>query len=109
MPSARLNWTYDDTEQQFTTPAGRVITLREIATLIQDAAECRHDLSGPWSGWKIRGRTMIPPHASKNTARLTPENLAAFLRWASPIRVDTGPSKRQAAPVALRLAYSSNR
>jgi hypothetical protein len=32
----RVNWKYDNDLQQFTTPTGRVVTLREIAQLLQD-------------------------------------------------------------------------
>lgn len=109
MPLRRLNWTYNDEQQHFETPSGRIVTLRDIAAMLHDQAEGRIDLGGAWSGWRIRGRELIPPRATGNGPRLTPDNLAAFLRWASPIRVDNAPSTRQAGPVRLTLAYSSNR
>lgn len=45
MPRRRLNWTYDDEKQQFTTPTGRTITLHEIAGLIHDKSECSRHLN----------------------------------------------------------------
>ena len=81
----RLNWQYDNDKQEFLTPSGRRISLREIAGTLHDLAECRIDLQGPWSGWRIRGNELIPP-SGQARARFKPHNLAAFLRWASPQR-----------------------
>lgn len=57
----RLNWLYDNELEQFTTPAGRVVTLHEIAQLLQDHVTCHFDFAGPWSGWQMRGAVLIPP------------------------------------------------
>ncbi|MGN6234953.1 hypothetical protein [Dyella sp.] len=90
MPRRRLNWTWNDEKQEFTTPAGRRVSLVEIAALVQGRAECWHDFEGEWSGWRMRGRQLIPPHGTKNGPRMTPENLAAFVRWASPLAACPG-------------------
>lgn len=108
MPRRRLNWTYDDDKQQFTTPTGRLITLHEIAGLIQDRAECRVDLEGPWAGWRIRGPALIPPRGSIKGVHLKPHNLAAFLRWAAPPTAnDSSPSIAQVAHWRPAAAYTS--
>jgi hypothetical protein len=37
----RLNWVYDDAQQEFKTPSGRVISLEEIAQAIYDGSTQR--------------------------------------------------------------------
>lgn len=92
MPRKRLNWQYDDEKQEFTTPSGRRISLHEIAGMLHDRAECRFDFAGPWTGWRMRGAALIPPHNTIRTAHLKPHNLAAFLRWAMPATLAEGGS-----------------
>jgi hypothetical protein len=77
----RLNWHYDDEIQQFTTPSGRTITLREIAALLQNQLECWHDFHGPWTGWRMRGNRLIPPGQSYGKNHMAPHNTGAFIRW----------------------------
>jgi hypothetical protein len=77
----RLNWMYDNDLQQFTTPNGRTVTLHEIAQLLQDQAESRHDLAGPWTGWRIRQNRLIAPGTKFRESDITPTNLRAFARW----------------------------
>ena len=88
----RLNWAYDDCRQEFATPAGRVISLYEIATMLQDQLACHHDFHGPWAGWKMRGDTLIPPRSNPRGPRLKPHNAAAFARWV------TGEDRNVGAP-----------
>jgi hypothetical protein len=77
----RLNWIYDNDLQQFTTPSGQVVTLLQIAQLMQDQVNCRHDFVGPWTGWRIRQNRLIPPNKTYRSSQITPENLRAFSRW----------------------------
>lgn len=77
----RLNWIYDNDLQQFTTPTGQTITLQSIAQMLQDQIESRHDLAGPWMGWRIRQNRLIPPGEIYRTSQITPNNLRAFTRW----------------------------
>ncbi|MFK2904962.1 hypothetical protein ISP17_13455 [Dyella ginsengisoli] len=104
MPRKRLDWTWDDEKQEFTTPAGNRISLAEIAGMVQGRAECRHDFEGDWAGWRMRGRQMIPPRATKNGPRMTPENLAAFVRWASPFAACPGLRVASVIDLAPRIA-----
>jgi hypothetical protein len=77
----RLNWLYDNDLQQFTIPCGRVITLTEIAQLLQDQVANHHDFAGPWTGWRMRQNRIIPPGVTFRQSRITAENLRAFNRW----------------------------
>lgn len=110
MPRKRLNWLYDDDKQQFTTPAGRVVSLHEIAQLLHQHAEGSFDFAGAWAGWRMRGAALIPPRSTIRHPHLKPHNLAAFLRWAEP---PSAADRRQNTPPAegrrLRLVYSSTR
>jgi len=78
-PRTRLPWQYDDHRQEFRTPAGRIITLTSIARLLDDQLYNRHDFTGPWTGWRMRGDRLMPPHAG--SAALRPDTCRAFLRW----------------------------
>lgn len=77
----RLNWLYDNDLQQFTTPAGQVVTLLQIAQLLQDQVNCSHDFAGPWTGWRIRQNRLIAPGQNFKASQITPNNLRAFNRW----------------------------
>lgn len=77
----RLNWLYDNDLQQFTTPTGRTISLHDIAQLLQDQTESRHDFAGAWMGWRMRQNRLIPPGAAFRQSQITPTNLRAFARW----------------------------
>lgn len=104
MPRRRLNWTYDDENQQFTTPSGRTISLHEIAGLLHDHTECRFDFTGPWAGWRMRGAALIPPGGTPKGTRITATNGAAFARWiasANATEADSAPSMRSADHPAL--------
>jgi hypothetical protein len=79
----RLNWIYDNDLQQFATPSGRVISLHEIAAMLQDQVTCSHDLQGPWIGWRIRQNRLIAPGATFRSSSITPQTLRAFTRWLS--------------------------
>jgi hypothetical protein len=72
---ALFNWTFDSLRQTLTAPSGWCITVKEIATSLQDRVHCRYTLSGPWAGWKIRGRVLIGP----NGQRVTPEFLKRLI------------------------------
>lgn len=77
----RLNWLYDNDLQQFTTPTGRIVSLHDIAQLLQDQTESRHDFAGAWVGWRMRQNRLIPPGAAFRQSQITPTNLRAFARW----------------------------
>lgn len=77
----RLNWLYDNDLQQFTTPTGRIVSLHDIAQLLQDQTESRHDFAGAWMGWRMRQNRLIPPGAAFRQSQITPTNLRAFARW----------------------------
>lgn len=66
-----FRWTFDAKHQRLKTPFGHCITVREIATWLQDRIHARHDLTGPWAGWRVRGRFLIGPGG----VRITPETL----------------------------------
>lgn len=83
MHRKRLNWHYDDEKQEFLAPSGRRISLHEIAGMLHDRADCRFDFEGPWTGRRMRGAALIPPHSTNRDTHLKPHNLAALLRWAS--------------------------
>ncbi|MFC4527065.1 hypothetical protein ISN76_10205 [Dyella halodurans] len=80
-PRQRLSWVYDDHRQEFTTPAGRVISLHEIAAMMQDQLICHHDFQGAWIGWRMRQNRLIPPSANFRSSQITPNTLRAFNRW----------------------------
>lgn len=75
------NWTYNEQAQEIHTPAGQTITLQEIAQRLHDDAACRYDFGGAWSGWKMRGTRLIPPHCGKAAAAITPRTGPNLLRW----------------------------
>jgi len=77
----RLNWLYDNDLQQFTTPSGQIVTLLQIAQLLQDQVTCSHDFAGPWTGWRIRQNRLIAPGQTFKASQITPSNLRAFSRW----------------------------
>jgi hypothetical protein len=79
----RLNWTYDDARQEFTTPGGRIVSVHDIAELLYNQLIAHHDLDGPWAGWRIRGRRIIPPGTSFRTGGIAVHQMAAFNRWLS--------------------------
>lgn len=58
----QFKWKFDKHKQTLHSPAGWTITVREIAQQLQDKVYGRHDLSGPWTGWTIRGKVLKGPH-----------------------------------------------
>jgi hypothetical protein len=74
----RLNWPWDDPEQQFRTPSGQIVTLTSIAQLLADRIDCRHDFAGACFGWKIRGEALIPPGHGPGAPRLKPNTVRLF-------------------------------
>ncbi|WP_266170753.1 hypothetical protein [Dyella subtropica] len=103
MPRKRLNWQYNEERQEFTTPAG-VVRLRDVAAILADYAQCRIDLVGAWTGWRIRGSRLIPPHGSARGPAITPHNAAAFNRWVNSEPLMPRQPERQRAH--LRLVHS---
>lgn len=67
----RFRWTFDDSAQTLRAPSGLSLSVREIATWVQDRLYNRHDLTGPWAGWRVRGRWLIGPKG----LRVTPQML----------------------------------
>ncbi len=66
----QFKWTFDTEAQVLHSPAGWTITVREIAQQLQDKVEGRHDLSGAWTGWRIRGKELRGPHGERITPNL---------------------------------------
>jgi hypothetical protein len=93
-----LNWHYDDQSQEFTTPSGRTVTLNEIAALLQNQLECRHDFQGAWTGWRMRGNRLIPPRQSHKNSHMAPHNTGAFIRWLTCYEKQTAPSEYHNEP-----------
>lgn len=71
-----FKWTFDAVRQQLVTPFGHHIAIRVIATWLQDQTNHRHDLTGPWAGWHVRGRFLHGP----GKVRITPEMLRELAR-----------------------------
>jgi hypothetical protein len=67
----KFSWKFDRKAQVLRAPSGWSITVREIAQALQDRIACRYDLTGPWAGWRIRGKTMTGP----NGESITPDQL----------------------------------
>lgn len=85
----RFKWTFDAHRQELLSPAGTVISVSEIAQMLADRRDCRHDFYGEWSGWKMRRQFLIPPYSGRNGPKLTPTNARLFAAWvAEPARVD---------------------
>ncbi len=85
----RFNWTFDERRQELRSPAGTVVSVREVAQMIADRRDCRHDFLGEWSGWKMRRQFLIPPFSGRNGPKLTPANAKLFLNWVNePTRLD---------------------
>lgn len=57
----KFTWKFDAGQQTLHAPSGWSITVREIAQELQDRLNCRYDLSGPWAGWRIRGKLLKGP------------------------------------------------
>lgn len=76
-PRTRLPWQYDEARQEFVTAAG-IVTLSELAELRYGCANSRIDLAGPWTGWRIRGNKLKPPHAG---FVITTSSALQFARW----------------------------
>lgn len=95
----RFNWTFDAHKQSLSAPSGWTITVREIATWLQDRVHHRHDLTGPWKGWRIRGKWLISPKGQ----RWAPVELLL----ASPDESDSPPQQRNARPLR-RERHSPN-
>src|SRR5690348_355386 len=89
----RLDWHWNDQRQEFITPSGRVVSLHEIARLLADHVECRFDFTGPWTGWRMRGAALYPPHATRGGACLKPDTGKHLARWiADATASDSAPS-----------------
>ena len=107
MPRKRLNWHWNEERQEFATPSGRTVSLHEIAGLLADYAQCRIDLAGAWSGWKIRGNRLIPPGGSMRGPAITTNNATAFARWLNdPAAAPSQPHISSGDRPRLRLVYT---
>lgn len=67
----KFSWKFDPVAQTLHAPSGWTITVREIAQALHDRTAHRHDLTGPWAGWRIRGKILKGPRGE----RLTPGQL----------------------------------
>lgn len=104
----RLEWHWDEQRQEFTTPSGRVVSLVEIARLLHDQAQCRIDFAGPWTGWRMRGAALYPPHVGRGGPCLKPNTGTHLCRWIAEASADD--SARRTSPgdhPRLTLVYSS--
>jgi len=85
----KLRWKFDAKRQELQAPSGWTITVREIAQMLADRRDCRHDFHGSWAGWKMRRQFLIPPYTGKHGPKLNPENAKRFAEWvAEPIEAD---------------------
>lgn len=64
----KFSWKFDPAAQTLRAPSGWTITVREIAQELQDKVHCRYNLTGPWAGWRIRGKVLQGPHGERVTA-----------------------------------------
>ena len=101
-----FNWTFDPGSQTLRAPSGLTITVREIAQMLADRRDCRHDFAGDWSGWKMRGNKLIPPFGGQSGPRLTPQNAKLFLRWVNEPSLGSTGRIVPAGPPTLRLVRS---
>jgi|SRR5690349_18490669 len=74
-------WTFNAGRQELKSPAGLIISVREIAQMLMDQRENRYDFTSEWSGWKMRRQFLIPPFTGRNGPKLTPENARRFAEW----------------------------
>jgi len=65
-----IGWTYDDETQELRTPHGRVLSIHDIATMLADQRDCRLDLDGKWSGWRLRQQWLIVPGGTMKRGRI---------------------------------------
>jgi len=97
----KFSWKFDPVAQTLHAPSGTKITVREIAQLLADRRDCRHDFHGLWAGWKMRRQFLIPPYAGKHGPKLTPDNARRFAEWvAEPIAADRA-TRRSPPPLYL--------
>lgn len=75
------HWTFNAGRQELKSPAGLIISVREIAQMLMDRRENRYDFTGEWSGWKMRRQFLMPPFTGRNGPKLTPENARRFAEW----------------------------
>ena len=107
--SVPFNWTFDHAAQILRAPSGLAITVREIAQMLADRRDCRYDFAGDWTGWKMRGDKLIPPHSGKNGPRLTPQNAKLFLAWVNDPKDAYGPRRPPVGRPHLTIVRTSNR
>ncbi len=112
MPGKRtrlIGWNYDEEQQELVSPQGQRIALYDVLTLLADHRDCRIDFTGPWTGWRMRGSRLIPPHLERKGSALKPESARQFGRWISgEAAAQTVPNTQLANHARLYLAYSSN-
>lgn len=67
------------------------------AALLQQQAHNHFNLTGPWSGWRLRGRDLVGPGGE----RVSPERLRGLLwREAGTDRASSARNRREATPAA---------
>jgi hypothetical protein len=74
----QFQWQFDHVTQILKSPAGWTITVQQIAQQLQDITYTRYDLTGPWAGWRIRGR-VLRGRVRGQEITLTPESLRALV------------------------------
>ena len=98
----KFRWKFSASKQLLTAPSGHSITVREIATWLQDRVHTRYDLTGPWAGWRVRGKVLTGPGGQ----RFTPDGLRHVSEAAPlPCQPNTPPDD----PQSRALGCSSNR
>jgi hypothetical protein len=95
-----FDWTFDPLAQLLRAPSGLTITVREIAHWVQDKVYHRHDLTGPWAGFRVRGRWLIGPGI-----KITPEALRHLLKGANSPSEPPCSSLVKSAPEQERVSW----
>lgn len=88
------SWTFDPSRQELRSPAGFVVSVREIAQLLADRHDCRHNFAGAWAGWKMRGDRLIPPHSGRSGPVLKPDTAPKLAAWIAEAQQPKGEDRR---------------
>ena len=91
-----MGWSYDDARQEITAPwFNRKIPLVQVAQWQQDLIRCHFDLTGPWAGWRIRGKVLKGPNGERYSQ--------------SQLRKIAGEASAPPAPPGVRSATAEQR
>lgn len=90
---AETNWRLDD--GALLLPTGRRLKLSHIRQWQENLLAGHFDLTGKWSGWRVRQQFLIPPGGSLRRGRITEHALSHIVQmhdWAC--TTTTGASSR---------------